>query len=237
MMNKEKTDIISTFDNMLHSEGITISEFLSIYGDRNIGLLNFNDDIHNKFKELYIQMNKTSAFVSINEKGTLLEELTALIFSDKLLNVIRNARTSTNEIDILLTWNDKAITSSINAIYDSLRDPFMCECKNYKGKVSVTYVGKFYSLLSVSGVNIGVIVSWEGVTGKSPWSDALGLIKKIALKHSIYILCLDKDDFKRIYNGEAKNIFKLLDEKYIALKCDLDFTKFLLCHENEAVFR
>lgn len=236
MIDKEKMDILLTVDEILCDKGMTFSEFLSLRISRDSSMLDFSDGIYNRFKELYAKINETDAFVSRKEKGTLLEELTALLFSDNLLNVIKNARTSTNEIDILLTWNNKARISSINTVYDSLKEPFICECKNYKGKVDVTYVGKFYSLLSVSGTKLGVLVAWEGVTGSSPWLDALGLIKKIALKHDTYILILDKNDFKRIYDREVKNIFKLLDDKYIALKHDINFNKHLSHHENEDIF-
>ena len=108
----------------------------------------------------------------------------------------------------------------------------MCECKNYNGKVDVTYVGKFCSLMLVTGTNLGIMVSWDGVTGRGSWSDSKGLIKKIALKENKYIVVIDKNDLCRIYNKEA-SIFSMIYDKYLALQTEVDYSKYILKHDAE----
>uniref|UniRef100_UPI0006CF4CE0 restriction endonuclease n=1 Tax=Clostridium sp. NkU-1 TaxID=1095009 RepID=UPI0006CF4CE0 len=112
---------------------------------------------------------------------------------------------------------------------------FLCECKNYAGKVNVTYVGKFYSLLKTSNCKMGILVAWEGVTRRGTWSDSLGLIKKIALKDDTYIIVIDKNDFDRIIAKET-HIFEIIYSKYIAMKNEIDYSNYISKHENEDKF-
>lgn len=41
---------------------------------------------------------------------------------------------------------------------------FLIECKNHKEPVNVGLVGKFYSLMEVSKIDVGIFISKEGVT-------------------------------------------------------------------------
>lgn len=72
----------------------------------------------------------------------------------------------------------------------------------------------------------------EGVTARSKWSDSVGLIKKVALKEDKYVIVLDKNDFCRIYKKEA-NIFSIINDKYWALKNEIDYEKYILKHDAE----
>lgn len=47
---------------------------------------------------------------------------------------------STNEIDLLIRWTESARFSGISGAFPCFNESFLCECKNYKGKVGVTYV-------------------------------------------------------------------------------------------------
>ena len=76
------------------------------------------------------------------------------------------------------------------------------------------------------------MISWDGVTGRSKWSDSKGLIKKIALREKRYIVVLDKYDLKKICEKE-NNIFSLIYDKYTALKNEIDYDKYILKHEVE----
>ncbi|HBD66342.1 MAG TPA: hypothetical protein DC028_04850 [Eubacterium sp.] len=78
----------------------------------------------------------------------------------------------------------------------------------------------------------GVMISWDGISGRNEWKDSKGLIKKIALREKRYIVVLDKKDLKELCNGE-KNIFSMLYDKYIALKNETDYDKYIVKHEAE----
>ena len=86
--------------------------------------------------------------------------------------------------------------------------------------------------MAVTNTDFGVMVSWDGVTGRSKWSDSLGLIKKIALGEKRYIIVLDKYDLKKIYNKE-KSLFSIVYDKYTALKYEIDYSKYIEKHEAE----
>lgn len=169
------------------------------------------------------------------KKGKLLEDLTKELFinqCENLFTCIKNCRTSTNEIDLLIEWSENARNLLINLVYKFFGDSFICECKNYNKAVNVTYVGKFCSLLSISNVNLGIMISWNGVTGRSKWSDAKGLIKKIGLKENIYIIVIDKNDILELCE-KKKNLFTLVKDKYNALKYDIEYSKYIKLHEAE----
>ena len=85
----------------------------------------------------------------------------------------------------LIRWTESARLSGFQAAFPCFGDSFLCECKNYDGAVNVTYVGKFSSLMSVTDSNFGIMISWDGVTGRGKWSDSQGLIKKIALRENV----------------------------------------------------
>ncbi len=233
MDNKE--ELVEKAENFLKETDLTIAQLVQLLGKRNSSALNLSKEQQKQFKKLYGEID--GGCLSKREKGKKLEEITELLFSSPKGNFFecrRNCRTSSNEIDLLLTWNEAARIEHINDAFPCFGDTFLCECKNYEEKVSVTYVGKFYSLLSMASVKLGIMIAWEGVSGKGKWDAAQGLIKKIALKDAIFIVVLDKNDLKEIYN-ESRNIYSLIYDKYNALKNDIDFSGYILKHPAEAV--
>lgn len=196
-------------------------------------LLMMNDEDIKEFKKLYhcIENGKLSR----ESKGKTLEELSNLLFQNSVSNffdVFKNCRTSTNEIDLLIRWSEEARISGIPTAFPCFGESFLCECKNYNGAVGVTYVGKFSSLMTVTNTSFGIMVSWEGVTGRNKWSDSLGLIKKIALREKRYIVVLDKDDLKKICD-KKESLFSLVYDKYTALKNEIDYSKYIKKHAAE----
>ena len=229
--------VADELEGVLCETGYTMSDVINYLGQRNSKLLMLDDISHRRYVELYDAI--VSGKLTKTEKGKRLEELTGLLLKDSvngLFDVYRNCRTSSNEIDILVRWTDNARMANINLAYPCFGESFLCECKNYNGKVNVTYVGKFCSLMCVTGVDLGIMVAWEGITSRGKWSDSNGLIKKFALKENKYIVVLSKDDFKRIYNREA-NIFSLVNDKYLALKSEIDYKEYILQHEAESVLK
>lgn len=220
-------------ERSLNQSGYTLAEFLNASSRYKSTLLMMSDDYLLSYRELYDCI--TRGGLSKGEKGKKLEELLAILFQksvDSLLDVYKNCRTSTNEIDLLIRWTEKARLSGIQAAFPCFGESFLCECKNYNGAVKVTYVGKFSSLMSVTNSNFGIMISWDGVTGRGKWSDSQGLIKKIALKENRYIIVLDKFDLKKIYD-KKESVFSIIYDKYTALKNEIDYNQYIEKHEAE----
>lgn len=192
-----------------------------------------SDEDNKKCLELYNIIKKGK--LTRSQKGKKLEELTSLLFEKSVKNlfdVYRNCRTSTNEVDLLIRWTEKARLSGINNAFLCFGESFLCECKNYDGPVNVTYVGKFCSLMTVASTKLGIMVSWDGVSGRTKWNDSKGLIKKIALHENKYIIVIDKTDIELICY-KKKNLFSIIYDKYTALKQEIDYDIYIMKHEAE----
>lgn len=168
-------------------------------------------------------------------KGQILEKLTRFMFeyTGGLFEIYENLGTNTNEIDLFLKFTNKAklFVSIIGNQYSKM----ICECKNYKKPIDVTYIGKFYTLVECSKIKIGLMVSWHGLGGEE-WRDGVGLVKKIfllreRLEDRTYILDFNKRDFKKILEGYP--LVKILDEKCEELQLAIDFTKYFQKHPNQ----
>lgn len=216
---------------------LPLEEFMKIFSDNANSLLKLNQRSLSELKDIYVDLLNPDN--SITVKGKLLEKFIFCLFSgsyDKLVQCLKNARTSTNEMDILFSLTTNAQFLRFDEIFfHNMGFNFICECKNYNSRVGVTYIGKFYSLLKVSGVKLGLFVSFNGITGQNDWEDAKGLIHKIALKDDIYIIVLDKNDLFHLQNNTI-DIFTLIKNKISCLKLDIDYSQFISQHENETNF-
>ena len=218
----------------LEEQGYRIQELMAYCGKNNSSLLRMPEDCFREYRELYDQIDGRE--LNKAEKGQALERLTELLFQvGGLFDCRRNYRTSTNELDLLLTWGRQARNSGIGNAFPCFGDMFICECKEYAKPLSVTFVGKFFSLLACSQVSFGVLVTWNGVSGQDSWSYSGGLIKKIALHDGVFIVSLDKYDLKKIYDGK-ENVYSLLMDKKDALQSDISYDKYIISHEAEALF-
>ena len=234
---EENMTIEGKTEEFLSDIGMNLPQLFRYLGERKSSLLNLDAASQIKFSEIYDKIENGN--YDIQDKGRLLEDLTSVLFqegSGKIFNTRRNCRTSTNEIDLLLEWTDDARGLGLNTMYPCFGDSFICECKNYDGKVNVTYVGKFCSLLAVTETRLGIMISWDGITGRGKWDSSQGLLKKVALKQKIYVIALDKRDLKSI-RDQRTNIFALIHEKYLALKDDIDYNQYIQTHEAEATLK
>jgi hypothetical protein len=118
------------------------------------------------------QASKTS---STKDKGAALENLVNYLLqcSGDLFEVYNDVRTNTNEIDQIIKLKVKGRMLRSLGVLDERYDEFICECKNYKNRVGVTYVGKFCSLMNSCNIKFGVLFSYRGVTG-SGWGASFG---------------------------------------------------------------
>lgn len=222
--------LLTDFDEFLDGHGVTLPYLLNKLGERNTACMQMSENNHKQFCELYD--NVFEPYSNTKEKGNKLEDLVKVLFVNSFPNIFevkRNCRTSTNEIDLMISWTSQANSIGINNEFNGLGNTFLCECKNYDGKVDVTYIGKFSSLLCCSDTKLGIMVAWQGVTGKG-WSAGSGLIKKIALAEKRYILVITQNDLCDIYHRKT-NLFELMKYKFRALKQDVSYEKCIIRHE------
>lgn len=190
---------------------------------------------YDKLLERFIEVNSSSSDNA--EKGKALEEISEylLSISGGIFNIDRNLRTTTNEIDLLIKLNTKGLMLRKIDVIDKRLKCFISECKNYNKKVSVTYIGKFISLLISNQVKIGLFFSYKGISGEN-WNNAAGLIKKFYLsKENLQdrycIIDFNIDEFIRIKQGD--NLLQILNEKITSLRFDTDYTAYLSKHPAE----
>lgn len=233
MMSAEKKSL-DVIARELEEQGYTVQDLIAHSGKKNLPLLKMPDECLKEYQDLYEKID--SGELNSTQKGRALERITELLFeAGGLFDCRRNYRTSTNELDLLLTWGRQARNQGIGNAFPCFGDMFICECKEYAKPLSVTFVGKFFSLLACSQVSFGVLVTWNGVSGQDSWSYSGGLIKKIALHDGVFIVSLDKYDLKKIYDGK-ENVYSLLMDKKDALQSDISYDKYIISHEAEALF-
>lgn len=228
---EEKVDnILSKLSDELDHIGLTFPKFIRICGQNKAKLLNLSESDQKRFRAIFDRIEDGN--LESSEKGRLLEQLTSILVGNSLFHSLRNCRTSTNEVDILVEWSEFARMQAMMDAFPCFGNHFLCECKNYSNKVGVTYVGKFYSLLKVANAKLGIMISWNGLSGRGAWDSAIGLTKKIALKDGISIIAMDKEDLQEIYEGKS-NFFSIVHGKYQSLQNDIDYSEFVSKHEAE----
>lgn len=198
------------------------------------------DEQKQKYAELlsvFKDMNCKGAAVSHSAKGKALEELVTYLLeiSGGIFEVVRNLRTSTNEIDQLVSLNTSGRVLLANNIIDNRLGKFLCECKNYNKTVSVTYVGKFCSLLLSNQVKLGILFSYHGISG-SGWTAGSGLVKKFYLSKEnlserYCIVDFSVKEFESILQGN--NLLQIIEDQLTALQFDTDYRKWIARHPAE----
>ncbi len=184
----------------------------------------------------FIQIN-SSIKATTQEKGESLEKLSSYLLhiSGGVFEVKRNLRNTTNEIDILIQTNTKGKVLTGIGILNKGFETFISECKNYKKKIGVTYIGKFCSLLLSTETKIGIMFSYKGITG-SGWNSSCGLVRKFylhkeRLEDRFCIIDFNISDFIKIKQGD--NFFQIVNDKLLALQIGTDYTESLSKHPAE----
>lgn len=224
-MNQAKS-----MDDVLQQTGLSLPELILLIKDglTTSSLFRLSDQDHAEYHRLFTLFVQ-SRNGDNKDKGEALENLASFLLSKLgVYRVARNQKTSTNEMDVVLV---KDLTLSVFG--GDLFPPYViCECKNYASSVSVTYVGKFYSLLKVSGVKLGLIISNEKISGRSKWEAGKGLCRKVALRDDTWIINISYDDLKAI---DEKNIslLQLIRDKISDIKLDttISYTEHVLCQD------
>ena len=124
-MNQEEK--FNNASQLLKQAGYTLSDFMRDASKYNSSLVQMKDEDLTEFQRLYDEIDKGN--LSRVEKGKKLEELTTLLFEKSVVNLLqvyKNCRTSTNEIDLLVKWTDQANLSGISQSFSFLGDSFLC---------------------------------------------------------------------------------------------------------------
>ncbi|HCV1561692.1 TPA: restriction endonuclease [Staphylococcus aureus] len=156
--------------------------------------------------------------VSTKEKGDRLERILINILSNSgLFNVTSNKRTSTNEIDIRVEKTTQLVLVENHYSFD-VENVIYFECKNYSRKLGVTYIGKFFSILNVANIKLGVLITPYVLTGNG-WYNGHGLCKKLHLKNDINIISITKEDLLKL---NKISLLYLMQQKIHELQEDMD---------------
>lgn len=180
------------------------------------------------------------------DKGDRLERLVEFIIRKTyFFEIFKNVHTETNEIDEVIVLSDrgKQALCKFGLSRDLIpidKDLFLGECKNYKSNLGVTYIGKFYSLMTVTGIAFGIIFTQKGLTGDPEgYKDAYGLTKVLRMVENsrnegkdFYILTFTMEDYEKMLNGET--FFSLVKAKKLEMQLASDYTMFIKEHRHEA---
>lgn len=195
----------------------------------------------NNYKEIKDKLDKTT---NIKQKGILLESLSKMIINDTyFFKVHSNVITQTNEIDLIVVPTDDGIQAikRFNLNEQLLKIPyktFISECKNYKKNVGVTWIGKFYSLMSVCNCKFGIIFSNKKLTGSEEyWTDGNGLIRVLNLientkgTDNFSMINLNSEDYDRLIQGER--FFDLIGNKINSVRFASKYESFIEDNKHE----
>lgn len=179
-------------------------------------------------------------------KGDRLERLVEFIIKKSyFFEIYKNVHTETNEIDEVIVFSDRGrqalksfgISRELIPIKEDL---FLGECKNYAVDLGVTYVGKFYSLMTVSNVSMGIIFTQKGLTGRPEgFKDAYGLTKVLRMvensknkDNDFYILTFSDEDYNKLLEGIT--FFELVKAKKLELQLASNYETFISDNKHEA---
>lgn len=176
-------------------------------------------------------------------KGDRLELLVEFIIKKSyFFEIFKNVHTETNEIDEVIIFSDrgKQAIKRFNISRELIpieEDIFLGECKNFNANLGVTYVGKFYSLMTVTGFSFGIIFTQKGLTGDSEgYKDAYGLTKVLRMvekskneRNNFYILTFTLEDYEKLLQGQT--FFELIKAKKLEMQIASDYNNFI--NENK----
>lgn len=199
-----------------------------------------NDEELIKYKELLKELEDLNIRADSKEnglRGRKLEELVTYLLkvSGNIFKVEKNVRTNTNEVDQIIRLSETGKMLSSVGIVNRRLTYFLGECKNYNKTLSVTYVGKFCSLLQTTNIKLGIIFSFCGISG-SGWKNGHGLVRKFYMSKEkederFCIIDFSHDDFISISKGN--NFLQIIDDKLEELRIDTSYEHLISKHSAE----
>ncbi|WP_281998501.1 hypothetical protein [Priestia flexa] len=179
--------------------------------------ITINPSVEKKFDDLVkeVQDSKNWPQERNHEKGKLLEKLVGLILNQFQVATIDSDFTiQDNQIDHEIIFHDQYNANFIKQVGSVA----VCECKNEKSKVDVSYMAKLIELCECRNARFGIFVSLKGLTGKG-WIHAEGKRKKNFLRKGIGIIHFTFDELKTL---KQNNFYTLMKHKFKLLVDEVD---------------
>jgi hypothetical protein len=171
-------------------------------------------DVESEFDDLVrlVEESKNWGKERNHEKGKLLEKLMGLVLNRfTMANVKSDFSEQDNQIDHELEFLDIYVTNFTKRAGHIA----ICECKNEKGKIDVSYMAKLIELCESRSATLGFFVSLNGLTGQG-WIYADGKRKKNFLRKGIAILHFTFDEIKTLKQNNFYTMFKNKFQNLIA---------------------
>lgn len=148
--------------------------------------------------------------ITPQEKGKAFENLCRYMFNCCKNYKAAQVRTNPNELDCYVRSIIKINGTQLSEVGNNI----IVECKNENKKPSITYLGKFHSVLKLKKAKLGIIISKLPVP--CTYKDAT---IKIFLIDDIIIISLDKTDLDNIIN-HRHNLLEMIERKITEIKLD-----------------
>lgn len=147
------------------------------------------------------------------EKGRTLEDLICYIF-ERVSGITITERNQPNafgteEIDIAF-WNEK----SSNGFY-FLPNVILVECKNWSQSVGSAEVAYFLKKIENKGLDFGVLVAANGISGSSSENTKANFEVSIALAKGIRLIVLTRKEIECL--SETNSLVRLFKQKLCRL--------------------
>jgi len=150
---------------------------------------------------------------STTDKGQALENLICYIF-EKVPGIPITKRNTSNvfhseEIDIAF-WNDKDIKG-----FHFLPNIILVECKNWSVPVGSREVAVFLNEITQKGLDFGILIAANGITGSSEDITAANFHVALALGKGIRMIVITREEIEGL--RETDDLIRLVKEKLCEL--------------------
>ncbi|MCY8010351.1 restriction endonuclease [Bacillus haynesii] len=186
----------------------TIKDLIKKLDDDNFWEPICNSAVEEKFDHLIEEIVQSQNWPSSrnHEKGKLFEKLIGLILNQfQIAEITSDFTVKDNQIDHEIKIAEMFRTNFTAKIGDTI----ICECKNEKTKVDVTYMSKLIELCESRDAKTGIFFSIQGLTGKG-WIHAEGKRKKNFLRKGLIIIHFNFEEIKSL---KTKNLYTLIKKK------------------------
>jgi len=147
------------------------------------------------------------------QKGRILEELIGYIFErvPGIPIVERNQMNEfqTEEIDVAF-WNDKSARG-----FHFLPYTILVECKNWSNAVGSIEVAYFIKKLENKGLDFGILVATNGITGSNTDFTRANFEVSIALAKGVRLIVITRGEIERL--GTTQELIQLVKKKLCKL--------------------
>lgn len=168
--------------------------------------------LYNKHKVIDM-FDKSEVAPTNAEKGKIFEDLACYLFETVpgITVVMRNTLNiyDTEEIDVSL-WNERE-----NDGFNFLNNVILVECKNWSKAVGSIDVNWFATKVEDRGLDFGILLAANGITGDEGDLNRAKSIVSNYLKKHIRVIVIDKSEILNLNSTE--DLIRLIKEKICIL--------------------